>query len=116
MALTLASANDVNRLTVYSSEGSTNAPDGTMPPSKRSAFDLLDQLPNVIQRKPWTQIANVPRFDFKRCPPQGVFGLVARPRRNVSLMTSLKERSSRRDSALSFAATSSSKVRVVLML
>ena len=41
MALTLASANDVNRLTVYTSEGSTNAPDGALGQEKDYKPDLM---------------------------------------------------------------------------
>ena len=83
-------------------------------PVKRP-FHLLDQLGDIVEGKPWLEIPRSRALTLNGCRG-AVVRRLASPRRSVSLTISRKGRPARRDSALSLAATSSSRVRVVRML
>jgi hypothetical protein len=65
----------------------------------KRALDLRDELGDIVQRKPWPEITEVAGRD-----PEG-----------LPLRCDALARQVRRDSALSLAATSSSRVSVVRM-
>src|SRR5437899_420865 len=75
---------------------------------------MLDQLRDIVQGEPWLEIAKITRRYLKRLPLAG-HPPARQPPASVSLTISRKGRPARRDSALSLAATSSSKVSVVRM-
>jgi hypothetical protein len=73
---------------------------------------MLDELDDVVQGKPRFQIAKITGCYLERLP-SGSAAPADQPQRNVSFTILRNGRPERRDSALSFAATSSSKVSVV---
>jgi hypothetical protein len=74
---------------------------------------VLDELRHVVERKPGRSLPRLRALTLKALR-RGA-RRVANPLRNVSFTTSLNGLPARRDSALSLAATSSSRVRVVRM-
>jgi hypothetical protein len=75
------------------------------------AFHLLDEFRDIVEGKPRLEITEIAGRDLEGLSPGGL----ANPRRSVSLTISRNGRPVWRGCAFSWAATSSSKVRVVRM-
>jgi hypothetical protein len=75
---------------------------------------MLDELRDIVQRKPRFEITEI-AGRYLKGPPLGGGAPAFHPRRSVSLTISRKGRPARCDSDLSLAATSSSSVSVVRM-
>jgi len=72
------------------------------------AFNLIEYFGDIVQRDSGGRFPKSRAFILNRADAKPVARAVAKPRLSVSLTTSRNGRSIRRDSALSFAATSSS--------
>jgi hypothetical protein len=76
------------------------------------ALHLIDELRDIVQGKPRFEITEI-AGRYLEGPSLGSARRLSSPRRSVSLTISRKGRPARCTSVLSFAATSSSRVKVV---